>query len=761
VNRFDTALRTSLSIALIVALAACGPRRDFDTAPSDATTTADMPASGCTAPLVVCNGACVNPQTDSDHCGACGTACPAGQACVMGACTLHCPLPEAVCGGLCSNPMTDRANCGACGIACATGLVCSMGHCTLECGSTLTMCAASGTGDAGVGPHCADTQIDRHNCGACGHECPAGEGCAAGSCTVVCPAGQTLCSGECVDVTTNPAHCGACGAACPGGQSCVAGSCSMSCPTGQMFCTDRCLDVQNDRANCGACGMACADGELCVDGACSLVCPMDRVTCSMRCVDTNTDRTNCGACGMTCASGETCTAGVCQPTCATGTTACSGACVDLTNDRSNCGACGTTCAAGEFCVGGRCGASCLPGQTVCGGVCVDTNTDTANCGYCGGTCGTGYACLGGYCRPLVGTDAAGCTAPSVQCGPICTDPRNDNNNCGACGTVCSTDRTCVTGMCVAPCRAGEIRCGTACTNIQFDRNNCGACGNACPSGMGCISGACAPDPTFRIGSLSSSGCTAIEVGMTTGGDASGIAVSLTKVLLNGASRMGLFSAADLSMPTSVSATHETLTSDLRTGTPYVLLDSSGAEPSVLGSARVTITQLAQIDGMTGAMTSTRIALSQPIPLDDTADLIGIFGGFGRIIVHGGSDAAARWWMIRMPTGEVVPLAMRAAPTNNSSFASITYTGIAEFFDGEPYVVYVKDSTTIARYRISDGTTTPIGSWTDLGDMGNITFSPVRNRWYFHHSFESQFRPFGSGDFPDQTLGWCPGTFEMP
>jgi hypothetical protein len=279
--------------------------------------------------------------------------------------------------------------------------------------------------------------------------------------------------------------------------------------------------------------------------------------------------------------------------------------------------------------------------------------------------------------------------------------------------------------------------------------------------MGCIAGACAPDPTFRVASLSSSGCTAIEVGVTTGGDSSGIAVSLTHALLNGATDVGLFNAADLSSPMAVPTTHETLTSDLRDGTPYVLLDSTGTEPGSVRALTFTITQLGQIDGTTGALTSTRIALSQPIPLDDSVELIGVFGGFGRIIVHGGSGTAARWWMIRVPSGEVVPLATRAAPPYNASFASISYMGIAEFFDGEPSVVYVEDWMTIVRYRISDGMRTPIGSFSDLGDMGNITFSAVRNRWYFHHSFESQFRPFTGTDFPDQTLGWCPGAYEMP
>ncbi|MDP3220398.1 MAG: hypothetical protein Q8S73_40250 [Deltaproteobacteria bacterium] len=40
----------------------------------------------CTAPEVSCGGACVNVQTSAANCGACGTACPAGQTCSAGVC---------------------------------------------------------------------------------------------------------------------------------------------------------------------------------------------------------------------------------------------------------------------------------------------------------------------------------------------------------------------------------------------------------------------------------------------------------------------------------------------------------------------------------------------------------------------------------------------------------------------------------------------------------------------------------------------------
>ncbi len=756
----------SLLLASVALVAACGPRRDaFDVAPVDSVGMDIAPS--CLSPLVLCGDQCVNLQSDSSNCATCGHACPGPLGCSAGACVLQCPIPEAACGGLCTSTQTDSLNCGACGAACPAGQVCSMGRCGLMCATGLMTCSPSG-GDAGArdasaGRFCANLQTDRANCGACGQACAAGQRCIAGACVTECPPTQTLCGAACVDTTVDPAHCGACGHACPGGQTCVAGACSMACPTGQMYCTDRCLDVTGDRTNCGACGRACADGELCAMGTCAFSCTTGRVNCSMHCIDTNTDRAHCGACGTACAAGQLCVAGVCTITCAAGTTACGAACADLSSDHANCGACGTACTATQFCVGGACGASCLPGQTVCSGACVDTSVDANNCGYCGGTCGAGYGCLAGYCRPFVGTDASGCSPPSRQCGPTCTDVRSDNSNCGACGTVCGADRTCVDSMCVAPCAAGQIRCGGACTTVQFDRTNCGACGTVCAAGLGCAAGVCVPDPSFRITSLTSAGCTVIEASGETGADRGGLAVSLTRAMLNGNLSLGSYSAADLTGGTALGANHDTLTSDLRDGTVWVLLNAAGREPaySFLGGTVQTVTQLGQLDGTTGALTATRVALSMPIAIDSTREMVGIFAGFGRLLIHGGGGTAARWWMIRLPSGEVTPLATRATPALvNLSYNSFAYFGIAEYYGGEPYAVYVQDRSHIARYRVSDGTITTIGTWTDLADMQSIGFSTSRNRWYFHHTFLSQFRPF-TGGFPDQTLGFCNATFDTP
>ncbi|MFO0624985.1 MAG: hypothetical protein U0325_05155 [Polyangiales bacterium] len=159
----------------------------------------------CATGEVVCNNACANLQTSAANCGACGMACPAGQACMAGRCGTVCPAGQQACAGgagspdVCANLQTDRSHCGACGMACAAGQVCANGMCALSCPTTQTNC--SGT--------CRDVQTDPGHCGACGRACAAGQACASGMCVTSCAMGLTDCAGSCRDVQTDRAHCGA------------------------------------------------------------------------------------------------------------------------------------------------------------------------------------------------------------------------------------------------------------------------------------------------------------------------------------------------------------------------------------------------------------------------------------------------------------------------------------------------------------------------------------------------------------------------
>ena len=260
-------------LGVVVVAASCA--RALDTIPQ------------CASGQIACGTGCVDLNADSENCGACGTTCPATQACVKGACAYECPNGDTICapdggatGGVCVNTKTDNDNCGACGHACPAGQVCFGGSCSGTCGdakSGQTVCGA----DAGV-PYCANLQGDQANCGACGHACSAGQICESGTCQGACTSNQTLCGADggapyCADLMNDNANCGACGAPCSSAlHNCIAGSCTNECTANQLTCTgdggSYCVDKLSDNLNCGACGNVCPTNKpICANGTCANV----------------------------------------------------------------------------------------------------------------------------------------------------------------------------------------------------------------------------------------------------------------------------------------------------------------------------------------------------------------------------------------------------------------------------------------------------------------------------------------------------------
>ncbi len=224
----------------------------------------------CLAGSVACDGTCVRLATDSANCGACGSACGAGEVCSNGACAATCADPLATCGSgaaaACADTLNDPANCGGCGQACPSGQLCSAGACAPSCVAPLATCGT------GAGAFCADVAHDPAHCGSCATACGAGEVCDRGTCAATCTgAGGALCGGACVDLATDVANCGACGTACGAGTTCVTGACAPTCPAGQTRCGDRCVDLATDDAACGACGVACPGWAVCAAGSCTAI----------------------------------------------------------------------------------------------------------------------------------------------------------------------------------------------------------------------------------------------------------------------------------------------------------------------------------------------------------------------------------------------------------------------------------------------------------------------------------------------------------
>ncbi|MEZ4407429.1 MAG: MXAN_6577-like cysteine-rich protein [Polyangiales bacterium] len=761
-NLLSTMLQRSSLRAILGGLALCSAlagagcdNRDDRFVGEDATVPLDSGNLTCNAPEVPCRGACLDPTSDPANCGACGIACPSGSVCVVGQCRPACPTGQTRCGDRCVDSQTDNAHCGACGAACAPGLVCSQGRCGPSCGPMYALCSESPVAvtDGGVALDagssapvnvCADTRTNERHCGACGNRCPVGQRCEDGACALRCVAGPTSCGDRSVDTQTDPANCGACGTACTAAQRCVSGSCSdTGCPAGTTQCGSRCVDTAYDSANCGMCGNVCASPQYCRASACVIDCPFGRSMCSGACVDTANDQANCGTCGTACAAGQVCEGGMCRLVCPMGTTDCMGRCVDVTTDRLNCGMCGRACPDGQLCAGGGCSPSCPTGAVICSGRCTDPQNDNTNCGGCGINCGAGYACREARCVPLVGTDATGCVAPSLTCGGVCVDPRTDNRHCGMCGRACADDAVCAAGNCLAPCAAGLNRCGAACVDTRFDAANCGSCGNTCSAGLSCINGACTAEPTLHMTAFTASNCRVVDHNSATGDDRGGVVVSGDRLFVTGDTATARLNASDLMAQGTTPARLLSPFQDVATGQVYVLLNAAGAQ--IDGAS--TVTQIAPVDGVTGAVSMTRIALSAPITV---AYGTGIFSGPGRLVLHNGT----RWYQVRLPTGQVTELAMASAPTHRSC-ESWGWWGVAEYFGGELYATYVQSTTVIARYRVRDAMVTPVSMFTNVGDMCSITVSLTARRWYFHHEYNSQF----GGDSLGETAGYCDATFE--
>ncbi len=535
-------------------------------------------AGGSAAPLCCnvgqsdCGGACVNEQTDNNHCGDCTTTCnvAGGEQCSNGHC---CASPDIYCGGACTNPNTDNNNCGSCGNACTGTDTCSSGMC----------CPMGEYNDGGV---CC--LIGQHNSG--GICCDAGYDNTGGIC---CPTGDSNCSGACVNEQTDANHCGTCTTTCASGQSCVNGQC---CASGDNVCGGVCSNPGTDNKNCGTCGNDCtAIGDTCSNGLCcpsgtvntgGICCAMGQFNvggiccnsatdsnCGGMCVNELTDSNHCGSCTNACPGGDSCTSGTCCPT---GDILCNGVCSNSSNDDTNCGGCagaggtnctltgktcsnGICCAAGTTNTGGICcpsgqtntGGICCPiGDSNCSGACVNEQTDNNHCGNCTTTCISPKLCSAGTCSASCGTGTTycsgtntcadlssdnancgtcghactggqtcsggvcGCNDPNFPtlCNGTCTNITQDTNNCGACGTACSPGQVCdptTTTPVAICCDLGLSVCGTSCIDLSSNNSNCGFCGNACGAGSTCVNGSCACP--FGELSCGASGCKAVGV----------------------------------------------------------------------------------------------------------------------------------------------------------------------------------------------------------------------------------------------------------
>ncbi len=408
-----------------------------------------------------------------------------------------------LCNGACVDTETDRNNCGACSNPCGTTEVCMGGDCSCP--------LSNADGDAGpitnyqscVVRQCVDLQSSTTNCGVCDNVCTP-KRCLAGACgcattdivckgNVTCTPGDATCAtnGACFDPLITKEHCGNCATACGQHEHCVAGSCVLSCEAdGLKNCGGACVDVMNNSAggiiqDCGDCGIACPpSGKFeCKSGTCICRTELgptaahckDPVTGEDLCVDSAKDPRFCGSCDVACTSGKVCENSVCV--CSSTATMCSDGCFDTTSDSKHCGGCDKVCSVGSHCSASAC--VCTAPLESCSNRCADYLTESANCGGCGNACGKGQACTAGACQCGAGLDL---------CSGSCFDFQTDATHCGDCTTTCSASQTCVAGLCA--CGDGLRACGQNCVDDQNDAQNCGGCGKTCTATQMCQGGTC-------------------------------------------------------------------------------------------------------------------------------------------------------------------------------------------------------------------------------------------------------------------------------
>ncbi len=431
---------------------------------------------------------------------------------------------------------------------------------------------------------------------------------------------------------------------------------------------------------------------------------------------------NGGASGM--GVGATCTAGM--GACArTGTYVC-------TADGS-----GTECSA----------TAGMPTFEVCDNVdndCDGVIDDSLTRSCYGGPSGTAGV---GVCRAGTETCAAGSwSACAGEVRPSTEVCDNVDNDCD--GTADETlTRSCYTGAAgtsgVGTCRPGTQTCsmgswGSACSGEVVPRTElCDSLDDNCNGTV--------DDPflsnTFRIDSLLTTGCAIVDHNGVTGDDRGGIAVSSTSVFYSGDSN-GVRLPLNLSSQTGLGRIYDAITSNLRTGRVYTF----GTSATVAMGSGGTATHLIEIDGTTGALTGTSIALSTALSLPSGT---GIFAGWDRVVVHNTS----RVYSIALPSGAVTDLGAVAIPPH-SGCESWAYWGVAEYFGGTLYITYVRDSAAIERMAVPSGVRTVVATFSSLGDTCSFTVSPTTNRWYFHYEGGAQFG--GSAE----TIGYCGATMTL-
>ena len=400
-----------------------------------------------TTPRPDCTPNCTGKACGDDGCGTSCGGCTGGLTCQGGQCVLTCDSGLTPCAGNCVNLQTDSTNCGACGTTCTfphASATCDDGVCTLgACDAGFADC----DGDPDTGCE-QDVRGDPAHCGACEHACeapPHGSAtCANSTCGFTCDPDFHACGESCVS-NDDSAHCGASCTPCP---------------------TSICSPATCDGTTCGRAPIAscceqdsdCGDSDACTTDTCGPdhICQHSAVVCTSGdpCQDPVCDPGSGCATVDHCAADQVCIAAGGQAICCPETrplwdgVQC-GECTQ--DDLSRCAEpppnATVTCS-----TQGTCRVVCLPGWGTCGHDAATCSTnlqaDADHCGGCWQACASGQVCLDGVCGLVCGSDFCAVTSDTPDCcGTQCTNTQTDSANCGACGQTCANNEPCGSATC--------------------------------------------------------------------------------------------------------------------------------------------------------------------------------------------------------------------------------------------------------------------------------------------------------------------------